>query len=817
MTSSETLRPLSEPVRTRLRSTHILTSLPQVVSQLVQNSLDASASHIDIGVDCQEWECWVKDDGNGIQRSGLDALSKSYQAGRYNTSKAHTLDSLEEISTFGFRGEALASAADVSCLEISSRTAISRQTWSIITKNGNCLYNGPAARWRMEHSGTVVYLRDIFHNLPIRRNSHSRPSKTIEIICRDIETLALVFPRVSFTVNTVRQLPEIGPRNDRVLHIPKSTSVLSAFRHIYGKALADGVDEVAVSSGAAKIDGFISLRGSHINRHPLSPSHLLHRNIDQAFSNSSFSKIVRMGIFSRNTLMTAGVRSPRKLDRKPIYVLSLTVPPKDIDNCLEPGKSMIHVSNEDTISAFFDTVIRTFLVRHGFLSGDVQPAPQKRRKVITAVGDKPDMGNPRQTSHSAPSDTHRTMTSTRERYDLPSLHVNPVIRISSSFQVDDDDDDENGVVRTDPSSGVTFLVEKRTDQSYPCTLLSQESDEGSAQAIIPTRRTIAVPDSGDREDEPPSWILDALKDNSAYFVREKLIPSVSQRLPNFLPLSSEPVAPTCATQPSLHADGSFILDRPSTWCLQKDDLARMNVINQLDRKFILCAVDEIKGSDDSRQESDNPRRMLVFVDQHAASERVRVEGFLKTLCHNFLDFEGNGSQSPDRVELDPPRAILLSRKDASILRSTQSILGRWCFGLSWPESKSCDQSIDQDEYEQFLVHSVPCVVSEKLLAGDELRNFFKEFAAESETDGVLPALGSQSQHGGDPDHLTWHKALRWCPKGLLALINSRACRGAIMFNDSLSIKQCERLMAQLAETAFPFQCAHGRSVPELDR
>lgn len=140
----------------------------------------------------------------------------------------------------------------------------------------------------------------------------------------------------------------------------------------------------------------------------------------------------------------------------------------------------------------------------------------------------------------------------------------------------------------------------------------------------------------------------------------------------------------------------------------------MNVINQLDRKFILCAVDEIKGSDDKRQESDNPRRMLVLVDQHAASERVRVEGFLKTLCHNFLDFEGNGSQSPDRVELNPPRVILLSRKEASKLRRSQSILERWCLELSWPRSKSCDQSIDQDEYEQFLVHSVPRVVSEKV-------------------------------------------------------------------------------------------------------
>jgi DNA mismatch repair protein MLH3 len=82
----EALQTLAEPVRTRLRSSQILTSLPQVVSELVQNALDASASHIDVGVDCQEWECWVKDDGHGISKSGLELLSKSYEAGRYSMS-----------------------------------------------------------------------------------------------------------------------------------------------------------------------------------------------------------------------------------------------------------------------------------------------------------------------------------------------------------------------------------------------------------------------------------------------------------------------------------------------------------------------------------------------------------------------------------------------------------------------------------------------------------------------------------------------------------------------------------------------------------
>src|ERR1700761_6460406 len=80
----ESLHTLAEPVRTRLRSSQILTSLPQVVSELVQNALDASASHIDVGVDCQEWECWVKDDGHGISKSGLELLSESCEAGRYS-------------------------------------------------------------------------------------------------------------------------------------------------------------------------------------------------------------------------------------------------------------------------------------------------------------------------------------------------------------------------------------------------------------------------------------------------------------------------------------------------------------------------------------------------------------------------------------------------------------------------------------------------------------------------------------------------------------------------------------------------------------
>lgn len=74
---------LSAPTRVKLRSTQLLSSLPQIVSELLQNSLDAGAQHVDIGVDCEEWNCWVRDDGHGISKEGLTILGKGSEEGRY--------------------------------------------------------------------------------------------------------------------------------------------------------------------------------------------------------------------------------------------------------------------------------------------------------------------------------------------------------------------------------------------------------------------------------------------------------------------------------------------------------------------------------------------------------------------------------------------------------------------------------------------------------------------------------------------------------------------------------------------------------------
>lgn len=73
---------LPAPTQSKLRSTQILTSLSQIISELVQNSLDAGAQQINVGIDCEEWECWVRDDGVGMSKDGLVRLMGGTKEGR---------------------------------------------------------------------------------------------------------------------------------------------------------------------------------------------------------------------------------------------------------------------------------------------------------------------------------------------------------------------------------------------------------------------------------------------------------------------------------------------------------------------------------------------------------------------------------------------------------------------------------------------------------------------------------------------------------------------------------------------------------------
>ncbi|KAF9226706.1 hypothetical protein BS17DRAFT_865354 [Gyrodon lividus] len=858
MADKSLLKRLSVETRAKLRSTQTLTSLSNIISELVQNSVDAGASQIDIGVDCGEWSCWVMDNGSGFTKDGLSKIGQDSEYGRYNSSKAYTPASLEAVSTFGFRGEALSSMADLCCLEISSRTARSRESWTVIVKAGKLLYTGPSIRWRRECAGTVVSIRDAFFSFRVRRLTHPSPNKVIQLIRQELETFALVFPNVTFSFQDASKAKEgqgSHHHQSHILKIPKTHSTLAAFRNLYGRAFTECVTEIDAISEELKIEGFISLVGAHtksyqflyINKHLLSFCDL-HRLIDNRFAASTFAKHA-YDEAGETSLRSPARRPPRKGVKKPIYVLNLIIPVRHIDNCLEPAKSAVQIDNKNVVTSFLSSTIQSFLVRHSFApdnqaSDHAEGAtPRKKRKFVTTSPAKA----------SVPSGSSKS-----SRSGTPGLFVHPVRAFPCLFLMFTNlimsqgnvlDANTQKTVWKDPATGETFIIDNRTGNSYPQTAPCAVGADGPIE-ISSQRRTLRAShltakgnSRGQSENaiganKVPDWLKEALEANETFALKEPKIPSLS------LSVKQDPNDQACLELH--HACHTGHLTKPvnhsrclqpgmsnftaSQICFRKEDLQNARILSQVDRKFIACLVGlehgpvETEKVTPSCEEDDHPAdgKTLILIDQHAADERVRVERFLKTICRGFLCHQ-EGSGGVETKQLSPPVPVLITQREASRLSEVlayQKTFESWGFQFSGLQDVRVTQQVDTAPdgdagYTQIFVSAIPQVVSEKVCSRQDGCHELQELVK-----GYLGALESQelgvrdppSQHDlGDLDRETqWVKALRWCPRELLDLINSKACRGAIMFNDPLNFEQCERLVKQLSATIFPFQCAHGR-------
>ncbi|KIY69716.1 hypothetical protein CYLTODRAFT_348898 [Cylindrobasidium torrendii FP15055 ss-10] len=806
---SKPIQALPSSTRNQIRSTQILTSLVQIISELVQNALDAGARHVDVGVDRDDWSCWVRDDGHGFSKGDLDHLGGIAGDRRYVTSKAYDPDSLNMISTFGFRGEALASAADLCCLEIASRTVSSRDTWSIIVKGGKSLYTGSAVRWRREAPGTTVFIRDTFYNLPIRRLSHPSAGRTFELIRQELEVYALMFPSVGLSL-------ERSGQTDTIVKIPKArntASTLHTFQHIFGKALVQRVDHIDARAGNLTVQGFISVDGSpskahqflYINKHPIVMGEL-QKLIDTKMGSSSFAKQVFPHLRYNMPSQARVVKSPKKNVLRPVYVLNVTVPSDQVDNCLEPAKLNVQFRNKSAIVSLISSTIESFLVRHGYATDS--RAMRVQRQISHSPSPSPSP-SPRKRAR-----REGAMEDCIEADNEPPVPL--VIRVSMSaglrIPLTDLLKGREGPVGhiswTDPSTGMAFVVDSRTGNSSLQARLPSTQDEemgASAPQFVSNRRR---PFSRSQPiDSMPQWIKDALASNETYTVPEAPISSARRNDCSGGPWgidSADGQLHVAQFGGCLHPRSSFRGSQENIMGVtkhqyRKEDLQRVQVVNQVDRKFIACLIRETAPLASGQEIMEQTG--LILIDQHAADERIRVEHFLQPLCQAFLE----GSVAELRI-LKPERPVLLTSFEAEVLSrddTLQRYLQRWGFGLGKLEEVAAmsQSKSGESSYTQMWIEHVPEVIADKVLVGEELRDMIKSVVANRDPhwEGGLTAGNGN-----------WVKALRWCPQRLLELVNSKACRGAIMFNDSLTREQCEKLISRLGQTVFPFQCAHGR-------
>ncbi|XP_039561353.1 DNA mismatch repair protein Mlh3 isoform X2 [Passer montanus] len=350
------IKRLVEDVRARLRSGVTVSSLGHCVEELVLNSIDAKATCVAVRVDLEAFKIQVVDNGSGMGKEDLKAVGK-----RYFTSKCSSVRDLENLTFYGFRGEALASIVNMaSVVEISSKTSRTAKTFMKLFHNGQAL-EVCEAELNRPSGGTTVTVCNLFHQLPVRRKCMD-PVLEIERVRQKVEAVSLMHPSVSLSL-----------RNDvscsMVLQLPKTRDVYSRFCQIYGLGRSQKLREINHKSGGFEISGFISTEGHYnknmqflyVNRRLVLKTRL-HKLIDFLLRKESVICKARSVPASRQANSSPG-RHRCGPELYGIFILNVTCAYSDYDVCLEPAKTLIEFQNWDVLLTCIEEGVKIFLKR----------------------------------------------------------------------------------------------------------------------------------------------------------------------------------------------------------------------------------------------------------------------------------------------------------------------------------------------------------------------------------------------------------------------------------------------------------------------
>ena len=220
-----------------------------VVKELIENSLDAGASVIDVSlVSGGRKLIEVSDNGSGM--SETDAL---VALERHATSKISSFDDLQTVSTLGFRGEALPSIASVSRFSLLTSDGLGQHGTEIRRAPGGKLETLPAGRDR----GTTVRVEELFENVPARRKFLRSPDAEFRAIVTVVSSYALPHPGRSFRLHHGGRL---------VLDLPAAASLRERALQVLGLSAERDLAEIDFSIGACQAGGFVSRQAMWASR-----------------------------------------------------------------------------------------------------------------------------------------------------------------------------------------------------------------------------------------------------------------------------------------------------------------------------------------------------------------------------------------------------------------------------------------------------------------------------------------------------------------------------------------------------------------------
>lgn len=231
---------LSPLVSNMIAAGEVLERPSSAVKELIENSLDAGAKRIIIEVE-NGGRTRIKVTDNGIGMSEEDAKNCFL---RHATSKIKNAEDLGEISTMGFRGEALASIAAVAKVNLVTRTADSIEGTKVVIEAGEIKEASPAGCGQ----GTSIEIKELFFNTPARMKFLKSDTTETALITETVEKFVLARPDVSF---------KLIKNGREALYSAGDNDSFSNLTNIYGREITDNLVSVQYENNGISINGYI--------------------------------------------------------------------------------------------------------------------------------------------------------------------------------------------------------------------------------------------------------------------------------------------------------------------------------------------------------------------------------------------------------------------------------------------------------------------------------------------------------------------------------------------------------------------------------
>lgn len=326
---------LSTSVINKIAAGEVIERPGSVVKELLENSVDALATRIEVDIVAGGSELIrIVDDGEGIHPDDLPLAVSSHA-----TSKIRNADDLFGVQTMGFRGEALASVGEVSRLRIRSRQADQPHGRELVVNLGELV----APRECGCPQGTQIEVRNLFENTPVRRKFLKTVSTEFGHISEQFTRVALANPRLHMVLR----------HNDKlVMELPAAASPLDRLKLFFGDDIADELIPVESNQAGVRIWGYVG-----------------HPNTSKATRKTQYLFLNGRWITDRSLLhaLTEAYRGLLMVGRQPVAFLYLEVPSDRVDVNVHPTK--VEVRFQDSQQLFRQLLA---MIRTKFLSMDLK-------------------------------------------------------------------------------------------------------------------------------------------------------------------------------------------------------------------------------------------------------------------------------------------------------------------------------------------------------------------------------------------------------------------------------------------------------------